>query len=338
MLQAKLVIVGGDAKAGEISLELPTTIGRGKEADLTIPHALVSRAHTKLFEREGQLWVEDLGSLNGTFVDNNRIESEQLLEPNKLLTLGNITFRAIYEVDQSARKTLPSNKLPNPYETVTIDPIADRQAASLAKAATSTNGNVSVTAGADISAEAETDFAEKFNKLKTVAEPEPVFEETNSPRSAISEIDSFDPEEIGPLDSASEIMIPKEMSPPAKLPKKPLVNPNSSTFPKPKPQASPTPKGSPAILRKSPVVQPVPQEAGIDLGISEHSPVASVSSVDIDLPDSVQATPASFIGKIKTGETEAASFVENFQIEVDSEQEADVDVARLDSFLKKFPK
>ena len=99
MLNAKLVVVGGDAKKAEVKLKLPTIIGRGKEAGLTVPHALVSRQHAEVFERQGRLFVRDLGSLNGTYVNNTRIEEEQPLDPAQLLTLGNITFRAVYEVD-----------------------------------------------------------------------------------------------------------------------------------------------------------------------------------------------------------------------------------------------
>ena len=102
MLNAKLTVVGGDAKASEIQLRLPTIIGRGREASLTLPHPLVSRLHTEIVERDGRLFVRDLGSLNGTFVNNKRIETEQVLEPNQLLTLGNVTFRAIYDVPTSS--------------------------------------------------------------------------------------------------------------------------------------------------------------------------------------------------------------------------------------------
>ncbi len=98
MLKAKLVVVGGDAKAKEVNLRLPCVIGRGREASLTLPHPLVSRLHTEIFEKDGKLFVKDLGSLNGTFLNNNRLESEQPLEPNQLLTLGNVTFRAVYEI------------------------------------------------------------------------------------------------------------------------------------------------------------------------------------------------------------------------------------------------
>ena len=98
MLNAKLVIVGGgDAKVSEIQLHLPTTIGRSRDAKVKLPHPLVSRQHCEVFERDGQLFVRDLGSLNGTYVDSQKIETEQALQPNHLLTLGTVTFRAIYE-------------------------------------------------------------------------------------------------------------------------------------------------------------------------------------------------------------------------------------------------
>ena len=109
MLDAKLVVVGGDAKAKQVSLKLPTVIGRGKDVALTLPHALVSRKHTEIFEKDGWLFVKDLGSLNGTYVNNRRIKEAQKLLPNHLLTLGNVTFRAVYEapvvVNESERPT-----------------------------------------------------------------------------------------------------------------------------------------------------------------------------------------------------------------------------------------
>ncbi len=103
MLKAKLLVIGGDAKFGEVDLLLPTTIGRGREATLTIPHPLVSRLHCEIFERHGKLVVKDLKSLNGTFVNNQKIVGEEVLEPEQLLTLGNVTFRADYCVGESSQ-------------------------------------------------------------------------------------------------------------------------------------------------------------------------------------------------------------------------------------------
>jgi predicted component of type VI protein secretion system len=101
-LNAKLIVVGGDVKTAEIKLRLPSTIGRGRGASIMLPHPLVSRQHCELFESQGKLMVRDLGSLNGTFINNERI-SEAPLPTGELLTIGAVTFRAIYEVDHSAK-------------------------------------------------------------------------------------------------------------------------------------------------------------------------------------------------------------------------------------------
>jgi pSer/pThr/pTyr-binding forkhead associated (FHA) protein len=95
-LNAKLVVVGGDVKTAEIKLRLPSTVGRGRGTTIMLPHPLVSRQHCELFEMNGQLMVRDLGSLNGTFVNNQRV-TESPLPPGELLTIGTVTFRAMYE-------------------------------------------------------------------------------------------------------------------------------------------------------------------------------------------------------------------------------------------------
>ena len=95
-MDAKLVVVGGEIKAGEYHLTLPTIIGRSRSADLTVGNPLVSRQHCEIYEADGQLMVRDLGSLNGTFIGEKRITQEAALEPGDLLTVGAVTFRAVY--------------------------------------------------------------------------------------------------------------------------------------------------------------------------------------------------------------------------------------------------
>ena len=117
MLKVKLVVVGGDAQSKEVQLRLPTVIGRGRDVNLTLPHALVSRRHAELFEKNGILYVRDLGSLNGTYVNNRKINSDQLLAPNELLTLGNVTFRAMYEADGIPNMGIIDNSEPDAHQS-----------------------------------------------------------------------------------------------------------------------------------------------------------------------------------------------------------------------------
>ena len=118
-LSAKLVVVGGEVKTAEIKLRLPSTIGRGRGATIMLPHPLVSRTHCELFESDGRLMVRDLGSLNGTFINNQRV-TEAPLPPGDLLTVGTVTFRAVYENDEEPSGP-PSGPAPvlksRPHET-----------------------------------------------------------------------------------------------------------------------------------------------------------------------------------------------------------------------------
>ena len=99
MIEAKLIVVGGDAKRSEVNLKsLPATIGRAKEASITLPHALVSRQHCEIYEENNCLCVKDLNSLNGTYLNNQKITGSTQLLPGQLLTLGNVTFRADYSL------------------------------------------------------------------------------------------------------------------------------------------------------------------------------------------------------------------------------------------------
>jgi pSer/pThr/pTyr-binding forkhead associated (FHA) protein len=95
-MDAKLVVVGGEARVTEVQLRLPTVIGRGRAAGITLPHPLVSRQHCEIYEEQGRLVVNDLGSLNGTFVGDQRINEPTFLMPGELLTVGTVTFRAAY--------------------------------------------------------------------------------------------------------------------------------------------------------------------------------------------------------------------------------------------------
>jgi two-component system cell cycle response regulator len=68
-------------------------LGRGEDADLRIQDPSLSRTHAR-FERDGDtLTVTDLESMNGTFVEGQRVQGTQLLKSGEQLTLGNVIVR-----------------------------------------------------------------------------------------------------------------------------------------------------------------------------------------------------------------------------------------------------
>ena len=95
-MDAKLVVVGGKASKGEVKLKLPTVLGRSRDAGLAIAHPNVSRRHCEIREVEGALVVRDLGSSNGTLV-NDELVKEVVLKPGDKLCVGPLVFRAEYK-------------------------------------------------------------------------------------------------------------------------------------------------------------------------------------------------------------------------------------------------
>ena len=95
-MKVKLVVVDG-ANPGAYSLRLPTLVGRSRDASLKVPAAMVSRRHCEIYDYEGRLAVQDLGSSNGTFVNNERIDEPLYLENDDLITIGPVTLRVQME-------------------------------------------------------------------------------------------------------------------------------------------------------------------------------------------------------------------------------------------------
>ena len=54
------------------------TIGRDESADIVVPLSFVSRIHAKLVVKRDKLFIQDLGSSNGTFVNGGKIRTSQL--------------------------------------------------------------------------------------------------------------------------------------------------------------------------------------------------------------------------------------------------------------------
>jgi hypothetical protein len=91
-MEAKLIVIRGKANKNEVALKLPSVIGRSREADLTIGHPMVSRRHCEVFETDGTLMIRDLGSLNGTLINGEKV-SEAAVPANAEVTVGPLTFR-----------------------------------------------------------------------------------------------------------------------------------------------------------------------------------------------------------------------------------------------------
>ena len=70
----QLVVTAGNLAGTRITLaEAPITIGRAEDSTLVITDDYASARHARLVPREGQWYVEDLGSTNGTYLDRGKV-------------------------------------------------------------------------------------------------------------------------------------------------------------------------------------------------------------------------------------------------------------------------
>jgi len=81
-----LVVRAGGGRVGQ-SFPLAgdrRLIGRSPEADVFLDDVTVSRDHAVLVWRGGAWWLDDSGSLNGTYVNRRRIDSHRLEDGDEL--------------------------------------------------------------------------------------------------------------------------------------------------------------------------------------------------------------------------------------------------------------
>ena len=72
-------------------------IGRSPQCHLRLRYPAVSRMHCELIVRDGYVAVRDLGSKNGTFVNNSRVFSERKLLSGDHLSLGTHYFEVVID-------------------------------------------------------------------------------------------------------------------------------------------------------------------------------------------------------------------------------------------------
>jgi len=85
---ALLRILNGSLESQEIELSPdPMTVGRASACNIRIADAGVSSKHAKIWCEDGQYFLMDLGSTNGTFVNDRDVDREQLNDGD-VITFG----------------------------------------------------------------------------------------------------------------------------------------------------------------------------------------------------------------------------------------------------------
>ncbi len=92
---ACVVQIYGDGLGKRYPIKDEVTIGRSEASTIAVDVPNVSRKHARIFLDQGRCWVEDLGSTNGTHVNDVEIGSPQCLANGDLVTTGGLVFKFI---------------------------------------------------------------------------------------------------------------------------------------------------------------------------------------------------------------------------------------------------
>ena len=125
---ARLVLKFGATVLKEVPIgSRPVTIGRAPDNDISIGNLAVSDHHARVYTEAGRLVVEDLDSLNGTFLNDLRVERATLRDGDSLLVgKHHVVFDEAHEaaVPLDFRRKVTAPKVD---ETVVLDTRERRQ-------------------------------------------------------------------------------------------------------------------------------------------------------------------------------------------------------------------
>lgn len=107
-MKVSLVVVKGKPEGMVIPIKVPRfVIGRDKECQLRPGSDLVSKQHCAFQATKQGITLCDLGSTNGTFLNEQRVEKEQLLKDGDQIRVGPLTF-ALRIVTDAAKPPMPT--------------------------------------------------------------------------------------------------------------------------------------------------------------------------------------------------------------------------------------
>ncbi len=103
-----LRFISGKYQGGEFPLVADKTVfvGRSSDLDMVLVEDMVSRKHAGIHVQGDQVWIEDLGSTNGTFVNGEKIKRARLKEGDRVL-IGTSILKLV-ATDGTSTRDVPS--------------------------------------------------------------------------------------------------------------------------------------------------------------------------------------------------------------------------------------
>ncbi|MFW6171038.1 MAG: FHA domain-containing protein [Planctomycetota bacterium] len=97
-MRVKLRVLKGAQAGREVVVSVSKfLIGRGEECHLRPRSDAISRRHCIILAKDGQVVVQDLGSKNGSYVNGQRVEGEQVVRAGDEFQVGPLQFEIVIE-------------------------------------------------------------------------------------------------------------------------------------------------------------------------------------------------------------------------------------------------
>ncbi len=84
-----------ELRGRDYSIGEEITVGRAAGCQITLDDTYVSQLHARVYAREGQYWVEDLGSTNGTYLNRQKVSSSMVVRKGDHLQVGSVVLEVV---------------------------------------------------------------------------------------------------------------------------------------------------------------------------------------------------------------------------------------------------
>ncbi|MEO9181167.1 MAG: FHA domain-containing protein [Acidimicrobiales bacterium] len=84
-----------DRTGQRVDVDSAVTIGRSSDCDLIMSDTFLSSRHARLANDHGDLSIEDLGSTNGTYVNQELVDGRVHLERGDIVQVGGVLFEVV---------------------------------------------------------------------------------------------------------------------------------------------------------------------------------------------------------------------------------------------------
>jgi pSer/pThr/pTyr-binding forkhead associated (FHA) protein len=123
-MKVALKVIGGKNDGKEIVISVAKfIIGRGETAHLRPASDLVSREHTAIEVKDGRVFIVDLNSRNGTYVNGNKITGSHEAEAGDSVRIGRLQFEMIIDqVEAGSKKPKVTNVVDAASRTASSSP------------------------------------------------------------------------------------------------------------------------------------------------------------------------------------------------------------------------